>query len=113
VGYRAETNAGWSLIVEQDYDEVFAPLRAAQQQALIFLAITIFVSILVAYFIFMRIARPIKHLTEIADGISKGKFSGEKIVEDQRGDEIGSLARAIERMGRSIQIAFRKLKEKE
>ncbi|MFT5117578.1 MAG: methyl-accepting chemotaxis protein [Kiritimatiellia bacterium] len=59
VGYRAETSAGWSLIVEQNYDEVFAPLKVAQQQALIFLAMTIFVSVLVAYFISMRIAKPI------------------------------------------------------
>lgn len=111
VGYRIETAVGWSLIVEQDYSEAFAPLQRSKNQALILLVVTILVSFVVAYFISLRIVQPIKHLTEVAEGISKGKFISAKLEEDKRGDEIGSLARAIERMSISIRIAFQKLKE--
>lgn len=111
VGYRTTTSAGWSMIVEKNHDEAFEPLMKAKQKAFIFLGITIVISLIVAYWVSVRIARPIEKLTKIAEEISKGKFVQAKLAESNRGDEIGALAKAIERMAKSIQIAFRKLKQ--
>jgi methyl-accepting chemotaxis protein len=47
----------------------------------------------------------------IAEEISKGKL-GAEIKETVRNDEIGALARAIERMGISLQMAFDRLRKK-
>lgn len=43
--------------------------------------------------------------------MSKGKL-GMKMKEISRGDEIGDLARSMERMGISVGIAIKKLKDK-
>lgn len=111
VGYRAETKAGWNLIVEKDYDEAFKPLVDAKHKSFIFFGITITASLFMAYLASMRIARPIARLTKVAEGISKGQFSRGRLIESNRGDEIGALAKAIERMEKSIEIAFRKIKQ--
>jgi HAMP domain-containing protein len=48
-------------------------------------------------------------LTAVAEDISRGRFEQE-LPEVDRGDEIGALARAIERMTRSLQLAMSRLK---
>lgn len=111
IGYRIPAGKGWTLLVEKDHSEAFQPVREAQQRAFVFLGATLMLSIVVAYLVSRRIARPIQTLTDVAEGISKGKFSREKLAESARGDEIGALARAVERMAASIEIAFRKIRQ--
>jgi len=65
----------------------------------------------VAYWLGHRLADPIRRLTTLADNISRGEMSG-KILETERGDEIGALARAIERMSVSIQMAMGRLRKR-
>jgi len=72
---------------------------------------TLIISILAAYLIARLITRPIAKLTAIAEDISKGKFH-DKLDESARGDEIGTLARSIERMGVSIKIMLKRLAKK-
>jgi methyl-accepting chemotaxis protein len=67
--------------------------------------------IVVAYLLARRLSTPIRNLTVIADEISRGNL-GAKIAETGRSDEIGALARAIERMGVSLQMAFDRLRKK-
>ncbi|QQS55985.1 MAG: HAMP domain-containing protein [Candidatus Competibacteraceae bacterium] len=50
-------------------------------------------------------------LTAVAENISRGNFD-RKIVGTERRDEIGALARAIERMAASIKLAFERLRKK-
>jgi methyl-accepting chemotaxis protein len=111
VAYRRKLGQGWSLIVQQDYDEAFAPLREVERNALILIAITVVLVGLVAYLLGRRLADPIRSLTAIADNISRGE-SGGKIMETGRGDEIGALARAIERMSVSIHMAMGRLRKR-
>jgi methyl-accepting chemotaxis protein len=47
-------------------------------------------------------------LTQISDGISRGNLAA-AIAEVRRSDEIGSLARAIERLRASVKLAMDRL----
>lgn len=111
IAYKSRTKLGWNLILQQDYDEAFRAAKNAQQQSLILLIATLVMVILVAYLLANRLSTPIRNLTSIADGISRGDL-GAQISETSRGDEIGALARAIERMGVSLQMAFDRLRKK-
>lgn len=110
VGYSAVTNIGWKLIVQQDAEEAYRSAQSAKTNAFILLGVTLAMVIAVATLLARRLSQPIRNLTTIADEISKGKL-GAKIDECSRGDEIGALARAIERMGVSLQMAIDRLRK--
>ncbi len=108
VARTATTDLGWTLIVQQDYAEAFAGLRAAERNALFLLIGTVLFVVIVASLMARRLVEPIQSLTKAAENISRGEL-GEEIRETKRGDEIGTLARAVERMGVSIKMAFEEL----
>ena len=62
---------------------------------------------MIAYIAAQRLSIPIIRLTQAANDISRGQFT--QISEKDRGDEIGSLAHAIERMSVSIRIAIERM----
>ncbi len=111
VAHTRKTNLGWTLIVQQDYDDAFAPLLEARRNALILIVCALVLVVAVAYLLSRQLARPIWELTTIAENISRGNFET-KIVGTERRDEIGALARAIERMAVSIKMAFERLRKK-
>ena len=86
-----------------------APVRSAALRGLVILAVTIVLVTLVAYLVSKMLSDPIRNLTRIADEISRGRLVTQ-IQEVQRGDEIGRLAGAIDRMGTSIRIAMDRLR---
>lgn len=102
---------GWTLLVEQDYDEAYAALRAMERNALILIVLTAALVSLVAFYLGKQLSRPINQLTAIAHELSTGNFDV-KIPQTGRGDEIGELARAIERLGISIRLAMDRLRKK-
>jgi methyl-accepting chemotaxis protein len=110
VAHTKKTEQGWTLILQQDYDEAFAAANSAQKNAFILLAATLLAVILIAYLLASRLSSPIQNLTKIADEISRGNLEA-NIRETDRNDEIGALARAIERMGVSLQMAFARLRK--
>ncbi len=101
---------GWTLIIQQDYDEAFSAFQRAERNAFVLLLITLGVVLIVAYGLARRLSLPIRSLTSVADSMSRGEL-GARITETGRGDEIGALARAIERMGVSIKMAFERLQK--
>jgi methyl-accepting chemotaxis protein len=108
IAFAEKTRYGWTLVTQQDYDEAYAPLALANRNALILLGITVLFVIVVSYALASRLTRPIRRLTRIADGISRGHLDT-AIVEANRSDEIGSLARAIERLRESVKLAVERL----
>ncbi|WP_169309222.1 cache and HAMP domain-containing protein [Desulforhopalus sp. IMCC35007] len=110
VAHTKKTEQGWTLILQQDYDEAFAAANSAQKNALILLAATLLAVIVIAYLLASRLSSPLQNLTKIADEISRGNLEA-NIRETHRNDEIGALARAIERMGVSLQMAFARLRK--
>lgn len=111
VAYSQRTKLGWTLIVQQDYQEAYAAADEAQKNAFILLAITLATAMAIAFMLANRLSTPIRNLTEIADAISRGSLDA-MIIETGRHDEIGALARAIERMGVSLKMAFERLKKR-
>lgn len=111
VAYSQRTKLGWTLIVQQDYQEAYAAADEALKNAFILLAITLVTAMVIAFLLANRLSTPIRNLTEIADAISRGSLDA-KIIETGRNDEIGALARAIERMGVSLKMAFERLKKR-
>ena len=106
-----KTKHGWIMVTQQSYNEAFAAIRLANRNALILIAVTLVFVIIIAYFISQRLAKPIRRLTAIADEISLGKLDA-KIVDMDRKDEIGNLARAISRLGVSVRLAMERLQRK-
>jgi methyl-accepting chemotaxis protein len=111
VAYSQKTKLGWTLIVQQDYREAYAAADEARGNAILLLVATLVIVILVAFLLARRLSTPIRNLTAIADDISRGNL-GAVIKETMRSDEIGALARAIERMGVSLQMAFERLRKR-
>lgn len=94
-----------SLGIVLDSNEVMKPVTRIKQIILVILAIVFVVSIAVGILFSTTITRPIKHLTEIADLISKGKMDLETLPEDRK-DEIGMLIRSINRLIISLKLAI-------
>ncbi len=111
IAYSKKTRQGWTLLVQQDYDEAYAAADKARTNALVLLVVTLLFVAAAAYFLAGRLATPIRRLTVVADEISCGKLDA-KIGETGRQDEIGALARSIERMGVSLQMAFDRLRKR-
>ena len=111
VAYSQKTGQGWTLIVQQDYKEAYAAADEAQRNAFMLLLVTLVTVIIIAYLLANRLSTPIRNLTVIADEISRGNLNA-VIKEKNRTDEIGALARAIDRMGVSLQMAFERLRKR-
>ncbi len=111
IAYIKETGQGWMMVVKQSYAEAFHAVKVANDYALILLCITVVLVVLAAYLLSKGMSRPIIQLTEIAEQISRGDMSA-KVVGIRRRDEIGSLARAIERLAISVRVAMRRLTQR-
>lgn len=111
VAYKHNTKLGWQLIVQQDFAEAYSAAEQAKIHAVMLFGVTLVIVLAIAYLLAQRLSTPIRNLTMIAEEISKGKL-GAEITETGRNDEIGALARAIERMGISLQMAFDRLRKK-
>ena len=108
LAYARKTKQGWTLVLQQDVEEAYAPIAEANRNALLLLALTLVFVGLVSYLLAQRLTRPIRSLTRIADEISRGNLKA-TIPEVGRSDEIGGLARAVDRLGASIKVAMARL----
>ena len=108
VGVAQRTEFGWTLIVEQGYADAYATVLEAQRNALALLAITVLLVVVIAAVLARRLAGPIQNLTEVADSMSRGEL-GVAVGGTGRRDEIGALARAVDRMGVSLKLAMGEL----
>lgn len=101
---------GWVVVVQQEVAEAFAPVDAAIRGTLQAVGIVAILAVLASSLLARALTRPILRLTTTADAISRGDTSV-SIDEVLRGDEIGGLARAIDRMRVSIDLAIKKLRQ--
>jgi methyl-accepting chemotaxis protein len=111
LAYMKSVGQGWRLVITQDYDDAYNEYFSSRRNALVLLLFTFIVSGVISYIMARMLAKPIQNLTVIANDIRKGSFYS-NIDESKRTDEIGELARSIEKMSISISIAFKKLKSK-
>lgn len=101
---------GWTLLVEQERAEAFAAVERMEKDARNLILVTIALVFAIALLLGKRLSHPINQLTATAEKLSGGQFQVE-IPETRRGDEIGALARAIERLGVSTQLAMDRLRK--
>jgi methyl-accepting chemotaxis protein len=68
----------------------------------------------VAWFASQAVARPIQHLTRVADRVSKGHLDDIELAAlEARQDEIGELAQAVTRLVVSFKAALGMLKKRQ
>ncbi len=111
IAYMNRTADGWLMVMQQDYEEAFESLRETNLYALILLAVTVVLVIIVAFIFSTRLSQPIMRLTQAADAISRGRMDTE-IEGTDRTDEIGLLAAAIVRLRNSTRLALERLTRK-
>ncbi|MBU6247170.1 MAG: Cache 3/Cache 2 fusion domain-containing protein [Xanthomonadaceae bacterium] len=58
--------------------------------------------------IWTRVLKPVQHLTEVAEELSRGRWT-HTITEVNLHDEIGTLAKAISRLANSVRLAMERL----
>ena len=111
IAYMNRTADGWLMVMQQDYEEAYESLRETNLYALILLAVTVVLVIIVAFIFSRRLSQPILRLTQAADAISRGRMDAE-IEGTDRADEIGLLAAAIVRLRNSTRLALERLTRK-
>lgn len=108
IAHMHRTAEGWLIVMQQDYDEAFASLEEFNRSAIIMLAVTLVVVVVIAFLFSRRLSKPIMQLTEAADAVSRGQMNA-AIEGAERGDEIGHLASAINRLRNSTRLAMERL----
>lgn len=106
-----KTRLDWVVAVQMPEEEVFERVRATDLYMAQLLGVAVVVAAIFALIVAPGIANPIKHLTTITEEISRGNFE-QDVKEASRSDEIGALARSIERMTKSLRIALSRLSDK-
>ena len=99
---------GWLVAVQIDEAEALQPVKDTDRTMLVLLLVATVLAAAFAAIAAPGFARPLVRLTTIAEDMSRGHFDHE-IPGTDRGDEIGALARAVERMTRSLRLAMERL----
>ncbi len=108
VAYTQETQLGWTLVVQQGYTEAFAPLQRSRRLAPGLLLLTGGGVVAAALVLARKVVQPLEHLSSVADKISRGGLE-QPLSQTLRKDEIGRLARSIERLKIRVAIAVSEL----
>lgn len=111
VGFVRKLPQGWTLLIEQEYDEAYAPLAKMESEAQMLIGAAVALIVGFAFWLGKQLTDPIMELTAIAQELSTGRLDV-AIPQTARGDEIGSLARAIDRLGISMRMAMDRLRKK-
>ena len=109
-GHVRSNKYGWALALQQQESEVFAGYNRTQDFALVLLASTIVLVLIIAYFSARAIVTPIRKLTDAAERMSLGELNVKIDVRSK--DEIGLLAQAVGRMQTSLRLAMNRLRRK-
>jgi len=99
---------GWLVAVQIDEAEALAPVKETDRTMLVLLLVAAVLAAAFAAIAAPGFARPLVRLTSIAEDMSRGHFDHD-IPGTDRSDEIGALARAVERMTRSLRLAMERL----
>lgn len=104
--------SNWLIGVVLEKDKVLAEVYSSSMNTLIAAVITALLSSLVLYLIINKVLlNPMNKLTETAEKISRGKLDL-KVSGTERKDEIGALAKSIDRMGNGLRLAVNRLRKK-
>lgn len=105
------SNKHWRLIIQDETPVLLESVFLFRITFFIILGISIIAALALALFFSYSITRPIEHLTNIANNISKGKQLTSKVSVNNKG-EIGQLAESFDRMRVSMVKAMQRLRKK-
>jgi methyl-accepting chemotaxis protein len=108
LGYVQGNRFRWAVAIQQNEEELFAPLRQTLTLGLALLAGAAILVGLTARLSSRLLIRPIVEMTAAADRMSMGEL--EKPIVVGRKDEIGLLARSLERLRKSMRAAMARLR---
>ncbi len=94
--YRWLPELGMGLAIEQNLFDAFSVVTSSLNVTLVVALVSLLGGVLVALWLTRQIASPLTSLAEAAQEITEGGMSGEVKIERQ--DEIGSLAKAFNKM---------------
>jgi len=107
IGYIQSNRYGWGIAAQQSTAELLAPQR---QTLMVGLALLVAAGVIVGFVALMAsraLVRPIISMTRSAERMSMGELDLSIAVKGN--DEIASLAKALERLRRSMVAAMRRL----
>ncbi len=102
---------GWGLVVKLDAAEAFAPVQEIKRLAALAAVIAALV-IVVGWLVFIRpLGRRLRRTAAAAARVAAGDYKG--LIADPTGDEIGDMARSIDRLATDLDadIAIRSVAE--
>ncbi len=94
----------WGLLVEIDKSEAFAAITALKIKILITVVIACLVIAVIALFISRTLSAPIIKCVDMAKTIAKGDLT--QRLEIDQGDEIGILAKSLNKMSKDLRTMF-------
>ena len=110
LGHVRRNPYGWTLVLQQEYAEVYSSINKVQMFALTLLFCTVLLVLVIAWFSARAIVTPIMKLTDAAERMSLGEMNVKIDIKSK--DEIGLLAQAIGRMQTSLRLAMSRLRKK-
>ena len=93
---RISSDEAWGMVVKQDRNELFRPLRMDIYRSLVVGLAGMALLAVITVFLVRRLARPLVELSRTAEKVARGELSARAPVES--GDEIGQLARTFNAM---------------
>jgi two-component system, NtrC family, sensor kinase len=102
-------NNGWAAVGAAPENEVLAAARRARWTGAVVSIGTVMLAGFLAWLAAARCLRPVADLTHAAEIMSGGKW-GHRVEEDVPG-ELGTLARAFNRMSRELEVSYRSVEE--
>jgi methyl-accepting chemotaxis protein len=107
LGYVQGNKFRWAVAIQQGKEELLAPVRQTLTLGLALLAAALILVVLIARAAAGVVVRPILEMSEAADRMSKGDLDASLAV--TRRDELGVLARSLERLRISMRAAMKRL----
>ncbi|MBR0102562.1 MAG: diguanylate cyclase [Selenomonadaceae bacterium] len=97
IAYSRNVNTGWMIITIRPYYHIMDTVYDKAAKAIIFGMVMLFGGTIVAYFMTIRVTKPIIEMTTVVDEIVSGKAEVDKI-EISSNDELGQMAKAFNKM---------------
>ena len=95
--YSRNLNTGWMIVTIRPYHYILDQVYDKAIKALIFASVFLIIGTAIAYFLTIRVTKPIVELTNVVEDVVSGKTAVEKI-EVSSNDELGQMAAAFNKI---------------
>jgi len=103
-GYGDYGGLGWTLLVGQETNAIYASVNALQSKLLTILILATMCATVISFFISKTISKPISKLKDAAEKIGRGNL--DTPIDLKSKDEIGQLAGSFEKMSQDLNNAI-------